>query len=207
VHAAESLEAVRRFNREEYLAEMAKTQPEVTALVRNDPEASKLQPLAMQAEEEKPTEKPRPRLRLWMFQASAFGTAQASKGGNSPKISGLLGSAELSLNPTLRLLGPIHLRGHLGLSPFKSQDGEVFFASRFGILLSFVLFDHVLVEGGAGGEQWFGKGELRNTVMLNLGYKFGYEGFIERIFLGVSHYDYTSNSRIVHLRAGLGFQF
>ena len=200
-----------KFDREAYMKNLVQSEPEFVELIKNDPDAvsddENLQP---------EPEKPLPRWRLLVFQVNAMAVKQS---GENP---GSVYTTEISFNPWIRVFGPFGLRGHFGVFPLKGKlKGDRFTAIEGGVLATLTLFNKVFAEVGPGSQVWLGERSSNNgMILINAGWKFSDYGFIERVFVGVGHYQQnyrgvsnngmsitTYQRSVDEFKVGIGFHF
>ena len=206
------------YNPQAYLEEMKAAQPEVDSLAQlpksggksggapDAPDRSHDSDVSQQTqklpEKEAPSE---PRLQILQFRVGAIGVFQSS--------GGQFFSPLASLNPSLRLLGPISIRAYLGGFLLKRQTtGESFIVPRAGLLLALGLPGPFEVEAGALYERWAVPGSDvydGPALSANLGWKFGPTSWLERIWVGASVFKgpFMTQAQPVEILSGVGLRF
>ena len=99
-------------------------------------------------------------------------------------------------------LGPVGLRGEIGISPLKDVLGGSVLLTNFEALLQFGLAPKLGLEVG-GGFQKFGSGSLGGT--LSGGLFIGLAGILDRIYATYSRY--LPGGGVNEIKAGLGIVF
>ena len=129
------------------------------------------------------------------FQANGIGVTQAA-GGNSY-------SGQLSWNPTVGM-GPIALRGDLGLTLLKSTFDSKFTVIDYQLLLKYDLLGPISIEGGGGLETWVNNGGTHLVLSGNLVWGLKFLSIFDRIFAGYSRF-FLSGNATNEFKLGVGF--
>lgn len=169
---------VKGFDSQAYLKEMMAKQPYFVRLTRG------LEGEVSYAKAPEIVEKRPAWIRLLEFRVFGLYAKQFRGKGDSA-------SAGLSWNPVIELLGPFALRGHLAGFPLKdSATKSSFMAMQIGIFGCFTLLRPLILEAGAGGEEWFsGQGGMGTLVMGQVGWQLSEFDLLERIFVSAQVYD------------------
>jgi hypothetical protein len=168
-----------KFDRKQYLSSMQSEQPAFVTLIKDDRDAISREDNSWENIER------RGALQLLSFQIGALRLKQ--------NTGGELVTSKLSWNPELRLWGPFTIRGHAAIFPLKGNvKNDTFYGLQLGGMLSFTLLNPIILELGVIHEGWWPSRSYPNTgPIANVAWKLGEDRFFERIFVGVSHYNYS----------------
>lgn len=139
-----------------------------------------------------PSQQARADVKILSFQAGGL----AVLGGASDSY-----SVQAAWTPIFEL-GPVGLRGEIGISPLKDVLGGSVLLTNFEALLQFGLAPKLGLEVG-GGFQKFGSGSLGGT--LSGGLFIGLAGILDRIYATYSRY--LPGGGVNEIKAGLGIVF
>ncbi len=131
-------------------------------------------------------------VKILSFQAGGI----AILGGGSDSYSG-----QIAWTPIFGL-GPVGLRGEVGISPLKDPLGNSVMLTNFEALLNFALAPKLGFEVG-GGAQKFGSGSLGGV--LSGGLTIGLVGMLDRVYVTYTRYLPGGGSN--EIKAGLGIVF
>ncbi len=238
---AKGVDLPRAFDTDEYLKQIQRESPEMLKVSdpgqsthsRGDPGATDpaLDPTGLQepkvgdirpliadpsAKPLTPLERKVARFRPWTFQLAGVDVRQ-KKGAETKTVLP-------SWNPVFDLPIPLitlAIRGHFGIMPLKSRTSQSqdarFFGWETGLLVSLMPpILPLIVELGVGRSGWTsGHSEPGALFLANVAVKLSRFGFLERLFVGVSHFDKPNpgnNSRefrdpATNFKAGIGVQF
>ncbi len=126
----------------------------------------------------------------------------------------LSSSAELSWNPTYRLMPRLSLVGHFGFTAFNKAGGGSFLSTRYQALARYETPEsRFFGEAGPGAQTWVGFGGTRLTLTANFGYRrndgFGFKFLDNLAFLDrfVAGYTMVMATPVVHqVSLGVGFK-
>jgi hypothetical protein len=196
--AAEVIAPPQAFDRAQYVAALESAQPLFVALVKDDPDAVSKEENIF----EKMQEKRRSALKILAFQLGGVGFAQERRAGS-------VFTGQIAWTPSLRILGPLAIRGHVAMAPMKDRRNFKFNVYEAAPMVSLTLADLLILEAGAGIHKWDRVAPVNKLFMAAAGLKLSEDRFIERLYVGAARHEMMDSrfNTMNELRIGLGFQF
>jgi hypothetical protein len=212
--------AVVAYDTRKYVSGISTAQPEMMALANArkkesvDPGAIDASAMggdaasAAAAAASRPEPPAPPRLHLLSFRVGALGVFQKPEG----KLALVQTAPHVAWDPSFRLLGPLSLKGIVGVSRLKRKStGESIPVFQVGFAANFSLFSPLEVEAGFTIEEWRVPGYRKSGPCLvgNLVWRTDGTSWFDHVYAGVARFEppQFEESKALEARAGIGVRF
>ncbi len=191
----EGVGEVKKFNKEEYLKQLQKEQPSFASMVRNDKSAWQIA-----YNQDASNKLIRPSFRPLSFHAAWMMFKMA-------KDESMLFRPTFVWAPEFDVSSKFVIRGNLAFSPIEPAKNSVLMEMSMHVTYS--ILSRLFTEAGGGVGSIFG-GQTGMSILAgaNVGWRFSYTSYLERIFLGPTlmkiNDPYPMNALMIRL--GVGFQ-